>query len=196
MNLDTTVETLANLPNIICFECKNGFVETMPVESYPTFVDCFRNIRTPRVMRTCHPRYFLRIKINLRIELEGWDNDEDDDDDRNGDEFHNVRKEENEAEEDGDRSDKDNRDFVTLGRSRRSQILDWAEILMGLDDNTLEFRLEVPELDWYVGNQEDNVDVTGYEVLLQTLVNRDGSGKRRAPLASKTKISGLPTMEV
>ena len=139
--------------------------------------------------------------------------------DGNGDEFHNAREEKNEAEEDGDRSDEDNRgvpkkdeeelrrrhrdllrlrirDFVTRGRSGRNRILDWAEILMGLDDNTLEFRLEVPESDRYVGNPEDYVDATGYEALLQTLAESDGSGRRGAPPASKTAISELPTMEV
>ena len=40
------------------------------------------------------------------------------------------------------------------------------------------------------------MDTTGYETLLQTLAESDGSGRREAPSASKIAISGPPTMEV
>ncbi|KAL5570439.1 hypothetical protein UlMin_027014 [Ulmus minor] len=188
MNLDTTIETLANLPDIICIECKNRFIESMPAESHLTLeissgmfepVDdpnfCNQFLQVLRLITQAKSDedtpHLFHIKINLRIELEGWDNNEDENNDKNGDEFHNAEEEENE-------------------------ILDWAKIFMGLDDNTLEFRLEVPKLDQYVNNPEDFVDAIGYEALLQTLAESDGSGRKGAPTASKRATLGLPTMEV
>ena len=43
-------------------------------------------------------------------------------------------------------------------RSGRNWILDWAEILMGLEDTSIEFCLEVLESDRYVDNPKDYVD--------------------------------------
>lgn len=66
---------------------------------------------------------------------------------------------------------------------------------MGLEDNSIEFRLEVPESDRYIGNPEDYVDAAGYEELLQNLAESDG-GRRGAPPAAKLAISALPTVEI
>ncbi|CAI0381718.1 unnamed protein product [Linum tenue] len=87
------------------------------------------------------------------------------------------------------------RDFATRTRTGRNRILDWAEILMGLEDNSIEFRLEVPESDRYIGNPEDYVDAAGYEALLQNLADSEG-GRKGAPPASKSAVSALPAIEV
>ncbi|CAN1219464.1 E3 ubiquitin-protein ligase CIP8 [Linum perenne] len=63
---------------------------------------------------------------------------------------------------------------------------------MGLEDNSIEFRLES---DRYVGNPEDYVDAAGYEALLQNLADSEG-GRKGAPPASKSAVSALPTVEV
>nr|KYP69238.1 E3 ubiquitin-protein ligase CIP8 [Cajanus cajan] len=67
---------------------------------------------------------------------------------------------------------------------------------MGLEDNSIEFRLQVPESDRYVGNPEDYVDAAEYEALLQTLAESDGGGRRGAPPASKSAVEALPTVKI
>lgn len=66
---------------------------------------------------------------------------------------------------------------------------------MGLEDNSIEFRLEVPESDRYIGNPEDYVDAADYEALLQNLAESDG-GRRGAPPAAKSAVLELPTVEI
>ncbi|CAI0381716.1 unnamed protein product [Linum tenue] len=138
----------------------------------------------------------------LRIDLDGWDNGEEEaEDEEEGEE------EEEEEERDVDVDDEEDRrrrreilrlrirDFATRTRTGRNRILDWAEILMGLEDNSIEFRLEVPESDRYIGNPEDYVDAAGYEALLQNLADSEG-GRKGAPPASKSAVSALPAIEV
>lgn len=242
-NKRVSVETLADGNDIICNECKNGFVELISVA--PSFIpdqaddstlgsqflqmlriisQAAREDDAPPPPPQDHPQSEDDF---LRIELNGWDNDEEedededeDDDDANENENEENRNEgEHDVEEGEDRSDNENdesreeddeedlrrrrreflrlriRDFATRARSGRNRILDWAEILMGLDDNSIEFRLEVPESDRYIGNPEDYVDAAGYEALLQNLAESDG-GRRGAPPAAKSAVSALPTVEI
>lgn len=241
-----SIESIANLPDIVCYECKCGFVESIPAPAHPT-VEITSGFPDPVDDPNLGNQFLQVLRLIaqaasdedappppppqnppeddfLRIELDGWENDEDDDDDDdpNGVEFHHGGEGDNEADQDGDRSDNEDgdnrdeqerdeeevrrrrrdvlrlriRDFVTRGRSGRNRILDWAEILMGLDENSIEFRLEVPESDRYIGNPEDYVDATGYEALLQTLAESDGGGRRGAPPAAKSAVMDLPTVEV
>ncbi|KAI4313192.1 hypothetical protein L6164_026190 [Bauhinia variegata] len=154
----------------------------------------------------------------LRIELDRWDHDEEDDDDdeEDGVELHDEGEEHEENEEQEDRPVNDNqheddedlrrrrrdglrlriRDLATRTRGTRNRILDWAEILMGLEDNSIEFRLQVPESDRYVGNPEDYVDATEYEALLQRLAESEGGGRRGAPPAAKSAVEALPTVKI
>ncbi|KAK7821950.1 e3 ubiquitin-protein ligase cip8 [Quercus suber] len=81
-------------------------------------------------------------------------------------------------------------------RSDRNQMLDWVEILMGLEDTSIEFHLEVLESDRYVGNPEDYVDAEGYKALLQTLAENDIGTRRGTPLASKSAASTLLTVVI
>lgn len=219
-----STETLPNLPDVICGDCKNGFVEHIPIPTpTPTpssdsddpyfgshFLHVLRLIAQsardddddaaspppPPPNRSPHHDF-------LRIELGGWDhNDEDDDDDR--EEQHEDRT----ANVDLRGDDEDLRrrrrellrvrirDLATRTRSMRNRILDWSDILMGLEDNSIEFRLQVPDSDRYVGNPEDYVDAAEYEALLQTLAENDGSGKRGAPPAAKSAVEALPTVEI
>ncbi|KAI4328576.1 hypothetical protein L6164_020916 [Bauhinia variegata] len=153
----------------------------------------------------------------LRIELGGWNHDgEDDDDDDEDDDvdFHNEEEHEDNGEQEDRPVNEDQhldeedlrrrrrdvlrlriRDLATRTRSMRNRILDWAEILMGLEDNSIEFRLQVPESDRHVGSPEDYVDAAEYEALLQTLVDSDG-GRRGAPPAAKSAVDALPTVKI
>ncbi|XP_004291350.1 PREDICTED: E3 ubiquitin-protein ligase CIP8-like [Fragaria vesca subsp. vesca] len=237
-----SVETVANLPDIVCHDCKNGFVESIPRTDPPPpsqpsdqandpygspFLQVLRLIAQAARDEDAPPPPPQNPPTSeedfLRIELDGWDNDEDEDEDAHSVEFHNgggVENEEAEVEEEDeeDRSDREEdeneerdeedlrrrrrdvlrlriRDFATRARSGRNQILDWAEILMGLEDNSIELRFEMPESDRYVGNPEDYVDAAGYEALLQTLAESDGSGRRGAPPASKAAVSQLQAVD-
>lgn len=233
------IETLPDQPDVICFECKNGFVELISVhhpqalevsdEDQPAFGNEF--LQVLRLIAQAArdddapplpPSDRAGDDIDhLRIELDGWDendDDDDDDDDEEGDENHNHGdrdrdrdgSDENEdereivEEEDEDLRRRQRRDvirlrlrdFATRTLTRRNRILDWAEILMGLEDNSIEFRFQVPgDGDGYVGNPGDYVDAAGYEALLQNLAESD-SGRRGAPPAAKSAVEALPTVEV
>lgn len=238
-----SIETQANLPDVICGECKHGFVESIAAPSRPRSPSSNSNSDDPyfgsqflQVLRliaqsardddddASPPPPPSRSPENdfLRIELGGWDNNNDNEDDDNDDddgvEFHNIGEEhEGAVEEQLDRSGNEDlhvddedlrrrrrellrlriRDLATRTRSMRNRILDWAEILMGLEDNSIEFRLQVPESDRYVGNPEDYVDAAEYEALLQTLAESDGGGGRRgAPPASRSAVEALPTVKI
>ncbi|CAM8984333.1 unnamed protein product [Rhodiola kirilowii] len=162
----------------------------------------------------------------LRIELDGWHNDVDevdeddidehDDDDEevesetehDGNEMINENDEntiavgiveDQEREEDVRRRRRDElrlqiRDIVAA--SGRNRILDWAEILMGLEDNSIELRVELPETDGYFGSPEDYVDAAGYEALLHNLAESDQSGRRGAPAAAKSTVAELPSVVI
>lgn len=239
-----SIETLADLPDVICQECKYGFVESIvaanpPPQAMPS--------RTPdRIDEPSFSNQFLQVlrliaqaareedtppplptehvdpadDDYLRIELDGWAND--DDDEGNEGEVRNEGEDEEEEENNQDRSDGENedngnrderdeedmrrrrrdvlrlrlRDLATRAANRRNRILDWAEILMGLEDHSIELRFQVPEVDDYVGNPEDYVDAAGYEALLQNLADGDNGGRRGAPPAAKSAVMALQTMEI
>ncbi|KAM1133118.1 hypothetical protein ACFX15_041681 [Malus domestica] len=256
-NKRVSIETVANLPDIVCHECKNGFVESIPAASYPQwdppsrssdqvddptfgspFLQVLRLIAQAAREEDAPPPQPENPSLDddfFRIEMEGWDNDEDEDDeDAHSVEFHNHDGEDNEEageeveeeeeeEEEEDRSDNEDeenqedqqerdeedmrrhrrdvlrlhiREIATRASSGRNRILDWAEILMGLEDNSIEFRLEMPESDRYIGNPEDYVDAAGYEALLQTLAESDNAGRRGAPPAGKNAVSELPSVKI
>ncbi|KAJ0087141.1 hypothetical protein Patl1_09527 [Pistacia atlantica] len=182
-----SIETLANLPDVVCHECKNGFVESIPAPTFspptltPDHVDdpSFGSQFLQVLRLIAHAAHFLRI------ELDGWENDDDDDDANENEQNQNDEEEEdNEDDEDHEGGGEDHY-FATRARTGRNRILDWAEILMGLEDNSIEFRLEVP----------DYVDAAGYEALLQNLAESDG-GRRGAPPAAKSAVLELPTVEI
>ncbi|CAI9301945.1 unnamed protein product [Lactuca saligna] len=244
------VETRPDDPDIICFECKNGFVESISVPSHarqvsdedtPAFGNEFLQVLRliaqsaredddpPPPPPADHP---VGDNDYLRIELDGWDNrildvneveeeedpqvdedrarfyydDEDDDDDEQEEEeeeTENRNQEEEETDEDFVRRERRDvlrlrlRDFASRAANRRNRILDWAEILMGLEDQSIEFRLQVPgEHDGYIGNPGDYVDAAGYEALLQNLAESDSGGRRGAPPAGKLAIESLQTVDV
>ncbi|KAF8023559.1 hypothetical protein BT93_F0922 [Corymbia citriodora subsp. variegata] len=239
-----SVETLANLTEVVCVECKSGFIESMsappsaqllPPDQLDDpalgsqFIQVLRLIAQAARDEDVPPPPPSNPPSDddfLRIELDGWDNDEEedeDDDDEEENEENSNREgiERGEGEGEGDnQSDNENggenrdeydeddarrrrrdvlrlriRDFATRARSGRNRILDWAEILMGMDDSSIELRLEVPESDRYIGNPEDYVDDAGYQALLQNLAESD-SGRRGAPPAAKSAVLELPTVEI
>ncbi|CAI0446569.1 unnamed protein product [Linum tenue] len=221
-----SVETVANLPDVICLDCKNGFVESIPAgPSTPPSISATPSLISDPSEETFGSQFLQMLRIIaqaareepshhrrdapqseddfLRIDLDGWDNGGDEAED--GEE--GEEEEEDDDVEDVDVDDEEDRrrrreilrlrirDFATRTRTGRNRILDWAEILMGLEDNSIEFRLEVPESDRYIGNPEDYVDAAGYEALLQNLADSDG-GRKGAPPASKSAVSALPAIEV
>ena len=236
-NKSVSIETLACVTDVVCYECKSGFVESIAAESsHPAaevaaagfsdaadephwaaqFLQVLRLVAQAESDDDAPPNPPPQQAQDsppeddfLRIEIDGWDVDEEDADE--------VEQEENEAERDGGERSEDEeeeeenrrrrrrrdvlrhrlRDFVTRGVTGRNRIVDWTDILMDLDENSIEFHLEVPESDdQYVGNPEDYVDATGYEALLQTLAERDGGGRRGAPPAAKSVVMELPTVVV
>ncbi|XP_021755296.1 E3 ubiquitin-protein ligase CIP8-like [Chenopodium quinoa] len=159
----------------------------------------------------------------LRIVIDGWDEDEesnnrnvnrededDDDEEEDDDDDEDVRSVEIEGQSDDDEEEREEdirrrrrdvlrlrlRDFANRARSEgRNRILDWAEILMGLEDNSIEFRFEMPETtDRYIGHPLDYVDEAEYEALLQNLA--DAEGRRGAPPAAKGAVECLKVVEI
>lgn len=240
-----SIETLDNPSDIICHECKLGFVESIPaapsllqppsssddVRRHPLddpslgsqFIEVLRLIEQAAREEDAPPPQPSNPASDddfLRIELDGWDNDEEDDndeDDANENE-QDADGEGGDVGEGGGRSDDENgenredydedelrqrrRDVLHLRlqdiatrASGRNRILDWAEVLMGLDDNSIQLRFEVPEMDRFIGNPADYVDDAGYQALLQNLADTDG-GRSGPPPAAKAAISDLPRMEV
>ncbi|KAK4795519.1 hypothetical protein SAY86_027845 [Trapa natans] len=237
------IETLDNAPDIICHECKNGFVESIPAAAslqqqrtssddgriYPLddpalgsqFVQVLRLIAQASREEGAPPPQQPNPASDddlLRIELDGWGNDDEDNNDEDG--IENVDRAggdgmtedggrfDNEIGENMEDYDEDQlqqrrrdvlhvrlRDIATRARSGRSRILDWAEILLGLNDNSIQLGFEVPELETFVGNPADYVDDAGYQALLQNLAETD-SERRGAPPASKAAVSELPKAEV
>ncbi|KAK4387448.1 E3 ubiquitin-protein ligase CIP8 [Sesamum angolense] len=247
------VETLADLPDIVCYECKNGFVESISASAVPTppaasdpiddptfgnqFIQVLRLIAQAALEDDAPPPppSDPSDEDYLRIELDGWDNDNDDEDEDedDDDDEHSVEVvHEEEADDNRDRRTEDNgsdgedegeievietrdedeeedmrrrrrdvlrlrlRDFASRAASRRNRILDWAEILMGLEDHSIELRLQVPDSDTYVGNPGDYVDAAGYEALLQNLAESDSGGRRGAPPAAKAAVEGLESVVI
>ncbi|XP_059634028.1 E3 ubiquitin-protein ligase CIP8 [Cornus florida] len=230
-----SIETLENLPDVICFECKNGFVESItPTTPLPSTPPSLTSDQIDEPSLSGHFLQVLRLIAQaaregdeppppppehadpsgddfLRIELDGWDNDDDDDDDANEVDVRNEGGEdrsddENENHEESDEEELSRRrrevirlrlrEFASRAANRRNRVLDWAEILMGLEDHSIELRLQVPDGDDYVGNPEDYVDAAGYEALLQNLAEGESSGRRGAPPAAKSAVSVLPTIEI
>ncbi|CAI9757995.1 unnamed protein product [Fraxinus pennsylvanica] len=238
------IESLPDLPDVICEECNNGFVESISaVAPNSPPVPIFHSVASEEIDDLYVENHFLRVlrRISqdsheedappppseqvdptddnyLRIELGGWDAPDDEDEHsaevRRDDEYENRERvmedrdlsnnddEENEVIEaggDGEEEDETSRreDLVQLSLSaatRRNRVLDWAEILMGIEDHTVELRFQVPESDTFIGNPGDYVDAVGYEALLQNLVENDNGGRRGAPPASKEAVEGLENM--
>ncbi|KAJ0725344.1 putative transcription factor C2H2 family [Helianthus annuus] len=251
------IETLPGQADVICFECKNGFVELISVhhppplevndEDHPAFGTEFLHVLRLIAMaaRDDHEPPLPPDDRDgddndndyLRIELDGWDenvNEEDDDDDDVSDDDDNDnedeqdennpnqvdrvqdRSDENENEDEqqiGEQEDEEDedlrrrrqrdvirlrlRDFASRALSRRHRILDWAEILTGLEDHSVEFRFQAAgERDGYIGNPGDYLDAAGYEALLQTLAESDTGAKRGAPPAASSVVEALPAVKV
>ncbi|CAN4112862.1 unnamed protein product [Withania somnifera] len=195
------VETLPDLPDVICNNCESGFVESIPVSQIddPPLGNQLRLTTTPLLPPSEHA-----------------DPSDDDDEDHNeiqvtnGDNRGNLSQSEDEDDDGGNEDVVDDeedlrrrrrlplrlRDFPVRASNRRNRILDWAEILMGLEDHSIELRLQVPDVDGYIETPGDYVDAAGYEALLQTLAESDGNGRRGAPPASKSAIEGLDSLVI
>ncbi|KAL6527471.1 hypothetical protein OROGR_016561 [Orobanche gracilis] len=241
------VETLPDLPDIICYECKDGFVEsiaaavTAPAASNPMedpdngdeLIQVLRLISQVAREEDARPPLPSDPSYDdyLHIDLGGWDSDDDDEDsvevvreeeagnrerytennrsdgeDGDGIEVVDPPRVEDE-EEDGDDEEEMSRrrrdvlrlqfrNFASLAASRRSRILDWAEILMGNEDHSIELRIQVPDSDTYVGNPGDYADAAEYEIFLQNLVESDSGTKLGAPPASKAAVEGLENVVI
>ncbi|CAA2990315.1 E3 ubiquitin- ligase CIP8 [Olea europaea subsp. europaea] len=220
------IESLADLSDVICEECNDGFVESISAvapDSPP--VPSFRSAASEDLF---FGNQFLRVRRRISQDSHEEDTppppsehvDPTDDEDehsvevRRDDEYENRERDnenrdladndegENEVIEaggDGEEVDDNPRsqDLLHLRLSagtRRNRVLDWAEILMGIEDHTVELRFQVPESDTFIGNPGDYVDAAGYEALLQNLVENDNGGRRGAPPASKEAVEGLENM--
>ncbi|KAK9748565.1 hypothetical protein RND81_02G067000 [Saponaria officinalis] len=234
-----SVESVPGQPDLICFDCKFGFVESIPSSSSLSFSAAATNENNAFVDETTLGSQFIHVlrllaqvarddhpsppsppplradaddRDFLRIQIDGGDNEDGDEVDDNDDdeEEESVRSVEIEGDSDNDDDDVDEtdeelrrrqrrdllrqrlRDFATLSQNGgRNRILDWAEILMGLENNSVELRFET---DRYIGNPGDYVNEAEYEALLQNLA--EAEGRRGAPPASKSAVEGLKTVVV
>nr|GMD93813.1 E3 ubiquitin-protein ligase CIP8 [Ipomoea batatas] len=186
-----SIETIADLPDVICHECKNGFVESIAAVAAPLPA---AEAAPDQIDEANFSNQFFQV---LRLIAQAAREDDtpppppSEHADPSDDDYLRV--------EIGGQRDVLRlrlRDLAARAASRRNRILDWAEILMGLEDNSIEFRLQVPEGDGYFGNPGDYVDAAGYEALLQNLAESDNGGRRGAPPASKTAIEALPTVVI
>ncbi|GLU04590.1 hypothetical protein SLE2022_217280 [Rubroshorea leprosula] len=220
-----SVETVENLPDVICRECKNGFVEV--IQSVPSDAD-----RHDDSSFTSQLEYVLRILRQVAredngtqpppqdpqseddffgVELDGWYNDEDDDDENDNVESVAVNVDEDEEdrsvdeiEENRNTGDDDDGDLRRITReevlrrvrNRRRLIQNQLTgIRMGFGGNSIELRFDLLDSDGYIGNPEDYVDAAGFEELLQNLAESD-IGRRGPPPAAKSAVSGLPMVEI
>ncbi|KAI3460410.1 hypothetical protein Pfo_017073 [Paulownia fortunei] len=244
-NKRVAIETLPDLPDIVCYECKNGFVESISTPAAASdpmddpalgnqFIQVLRLIAQAAREEDAPPPLPSDPSDEdyLRIELDGWDNDNDDDDEDEDDDEHSVEVVHEEEADNRERYTENNRsdgedeegievieprgedeeeemrrrrrdvlrlrlrDFASRAASRRNRILDWAEILMGLEDHSIELRLQVPDSDTYVGNPGDYVDAAEYEALLQNLAESDSGARRGAPPAAKAAVEGLESVMI
>ncbi|CAH9120571.1 unnamed protein product [Cuscuta epithymum] len=225
-----SIETLADLPDIICHECKNGFVESIAADAVQRappsdqIDDSNFNNQFFQVLRliaqAAHDddpppppppdQADPSDDDYLRIEIGGWDNDDDGENDLDQDleeENRNESDPDNEDDDDEDQEEREEeeeedyrrrqrdvirlrlRDLVARASSRPNRTLDWAEILIGMDDQSVE-------IDGYYGNPGDYVDAAGYEALLQNLADIDIGGRQGPPPASKAAIEALPTVAI
>ncbi|XP_071733105.1 E3 ubiquitin-protein ligase CIP8 [Rutidosis leptorrhynchoides] len=227
------IETLPDQPDVICFECKNGFVELISAVHHhhnllqPTddddddqpnfgheFLQVLRLIAQSARDNDAPPLPPSDDRENdidhLRIELDALSDNDDENNNNEDDEEDEEDNEEDINNDEDDRSDDEDerrrqrrdvirlrlRDFATRALTRGNGGLDLAEILMGLEDHSIEFRFQIGENDRYIGNPGDYVDAAGYEALLQTLAESDNGSKRGSPPAAKSAVEGLPTVEV
>ncbi|KAH6820331.1 hypothetical protein C2S53_017151 [Perilla frutescens var. hirtella] len=254
-NKRVAVETLADLPDVVCYECKNGFVESISAAAVPSaatldpmddpnfgsqFIQVLRLIAQAAREQDAPPPLPSDPSNDdyLQIELDEWDNDDDEEEEEeeeeeeDDEEEHSVEvvREEEEAENreqeaENNRSDDEEegievveprgeddeeairrrrrdvlrlrlRDFASRAANRRSRILDWADVLMGMENHSIELTLQVPDSDTYVGNPGDYVDASEYEALLQNLADSDSGARRGAPPAAKAAVEGLESVEI
>ncbi|KZV33159.1 hypothetical protein F511_18175 [Dorcoceras hygrometricum] len=231
-NKRVSVETLSDLPDVVCYDCKNGFVESIsasPVSDDPSLgnplVQVLRLIAQTALEDHAPPPIPSEPSEEdyLRIELNGWDNgddeDEDDYDEQSVEVVHEDEVDNRDHHPENGSNDSENvfaelrgedqeddrrrellqlrlREFTTRAASRRNRILDWAEILMGLEDHPFGLRINVSESETYVGNPGDYVDAAGYEALLQNLADSDTGGRRGAPPAAKWAVEKLESLSI
>ncbi|XP_071710039.1 E3 ubiquitin-protein ligase CIP8-like [Rutidosis leptorrhynchoides] len=216
------IETRPDHPDLICFECKNGFVESISTshhagqsddEDSPAFGDEFlqvlrliahaaHEVDAPPPPPLDHP---VDNTDHLRIEIDELNNNNEDEEheqhesDDNND--NDVIVDEDEDDEDVVRREARDalrirlRDFASRAASRRNRILDWADLLMGLEDQSIELGLQVQGGNGYIGNPGDYVDETGYENLLNNLMENDTGHRKCAPPAAKSVVEGLQTVD-
>lgn len=230
------VEALVDPPQIVCIDCKCGFVESIAADppSDPELGNQFIQVlnllaQVARVDDAPPSPPPERVDDDyLRIELDGWEEEEEDDDDNDDDDDDNDDNEDENNDENGEdldevvdtheqRFDDDEnpdyvendeevrrerrdrlrqrlREFAARGTNRRERILDWADILMGFEDHSIEFRLNGGP--GYVGNPGDYVDAAGYEAVLRNLAETDGGGRRGAPPAAESAVAALKNVEI
>ncbi|XP_022876046.1 E3 ubiquitin-protein ligase CIP8-like [Olea europaea var. sylvestris] len=247
-----STETLADLPDVVCYECKNGFVELISAPTVPSPAEAPQHAAFDPIDDPSFGNQFIQVlrliaeaardedapppppsdhadpsdDDYLRIELDGWVDDDDDDEEHSVEVHEDENHELEEDNENQDRSEGENeegnevnenrtedeeeemrrrrrdllrlrlRDFAARAASRRNRILDWAEILMGLEDHSIELRLRVPESDTFFGHPGDYVDAAGYEALLQNLAESDSGARKGPPPASKATVEGLENVSI
>ncbi|VFQ81938.1 unnamed protein product [Cuscuta campestris] len=221
-----SIETLPDLPDVVCRECKNGFVESIStVESisvvaappasesdqigdFPNFSDQFYQVlrliaQAAREDDAPPPPPSEHADPSgddyLRVEIARSEND-DEDEENEADQEEEDPEDENRNESDEDEEEEYRfgprdvirfrlRELAARSANSRNRTLDWAEILIGMEENSME-------VDGYYGSPGDYMDAAGYEALLQNLADMDNGGRRGAPPASRAAIEALPIVTI
>ncbi|XP_023769270.1 E3 ubiquitin-protein ligase CIP8 [Lactuca sativa] len=220
------VEALPDHPDVICFECKLGFVQSISIppshigdlmdDEIPPLsneiVQFLRAIASPEDENDL-PLPDSAVDVSVHVfggveeSDENTDNHHEDDADENRNRGNRDREgsdDENEEDEEDELRQRQRRHHLRLrlhdhglSAGRHDRILDWAELLLQLEDQSVTFgqqRLESE--DDYIGNPGDYIDATGYDSFLQTLAESDSNDKRGPPPASKSAVQALQTVEV
>lgn len=148
-NKRVSVETVENLPDVICYDCKNGFVEV--IQSAPSDAD-----RVDDSSITSQFEYVLRILRQVAreedgappppqdpqseddffgVELNGWYNEEDEDEENENEE--NEENGENEEPEEGNEEEDDDDRSVDVNEENRNAVEDGEEDLRRITRESL-----------------------------------------------------------
>uniref|UniRef100_A0A803N6X7 RING-type E3 ubiquitin transferase n=1 Tax=Chenopodium quinoa TaxID=63459 RepID=A0A803N6X7_CHEQI len=178
-----SVETLPGQPDdVICNECKFGFVESIPTTSPSSTTNAAAILSPPSDHMdegTLGNQFLQVLRLLAQVARE--------DDAPPPPPPPPQPRPLNPA----DPSPADESDFL------RIEIDGWDEDegSNNRNDNSIEFRFEMPETtDRYIGHPLDYVDEAEYEALLQNLA--DAEGRRGAPPAAKSAVECLKVVEI
>ncbi|KAL0391884.1 UNVERIFIED_CONTAM: E3 ubiquitin-protein ligase CIP8 [Sesamum radiatum] len=219
------VETLADLPDIVCYECKNGFVESISASAVPTppaasdpiddptfgnqFIQVLRLIAQAALEEDAPPPppSDPSDEDYLRIELDGWDNDNDDEDEDEDDDDDEHSVEVVHGEEADDNRDRRTEDNGSDGEDEGE-----IEVIETRDEDEEEdmrrrrrdvLRLRLRDFASRAASRRNRI-LDWAEILMgggpldraEITAESDSGGRRGAPPAAKAAVEGLESVVI